>query len=182
MVSISAQGAREMCKTIDWASWSINCFGQREQQRFWQMGAMMDSEVFKRISNLDPHKGSKPDNVPQRFFKECKSVLSESSSIVFNHCLTCGTDLKRWNVSSITPRYKSGPKQCVRNYRPLSILNVPYKILDSLVADCLKASFNNVFIDEQHAFPPYRSTVSNLTVFREFVTETMDKNHQVDAI
>ncbi|XP_033225682.1 uncharacterized protein LOC117178362 [Belonocnema kinseyi] len=123
-----------------------------------------------------------PDNVPPRFFKESNSVLSEPLSILFNHSLKCGTVSKPWKVSSITPIYKSGTKQFVRNYRRISMLNVTSKMLDSFIADCLKDSFNNGFIDKQHGFRPSRSTVANLKVFREFVTETVDKAHQVDAI
>lgn len=94
----------------------------------------------------------------------------------------CEIVLKYWNVSSITPINESGPNKFIMNYKCISILTFSFKIPDTFIADYLKDSFSNIFIDKQHCSRPSRSTATNLTVFRGFVTEMMDKDHQVDAI
>ena len=64
--------------------------------------------------------------------------IVKSLSITYQNCLNLGTFPDIWKKSNIVPVHKKGDKQIVNNYRPVSLLPVPGKILERLV-------FNSIF-------------------------------------
>lgn len=67
-----------------------------------------------------------------------------------------------WKHSFITPIFKSGSKNDVKNYRPISILITIPKVFENMVLDLLKPEFEQIIIKQQHGFTPGRSTLTNL--------------------
>ena len=67
-------------------------------------------------------------------------------------------------MDEITPLHKKSPKQCLANYRPVTLMAVPCKILESLVRDQLMdhLSQTNQLNSAQHGFRPKRSCCTQL--------------------
>ncbi|XP_044745218.1 uncharacterized protein LOC123307080 [Coccinella septempunctata] len=63
-----------------------------------------------------------PDGIPSSFLKNCCDLIFEPLFILFNKSLKDGCFPYKWKVSSITPIFKSGNKNLVENYRPISKL------------------------------------------------------------
>ena len=76
--------------------------------------------VEKLLSNLNPNKSSGPDNLCPRVLKELSKQIAPVLTHIFQESLRSGTVPTDWKLAHVTPIHKSGPRQDVRNYRPIS--------------------------------------------------------------
>ena len=54
--------------------------------------------------------------------KLCMGIQSvEPLSIIFNVCLKKGKIPSDWRKAHVVPVYKKGDKQCLKNFRPISL-------------------------------------------------------------
>ena len=67
-----------------------------------------------------------------------------------------------WKTAHITPVYKSGTKNDVTNYRPISLLSTLSKVLERLVHNAIYPILHNIIKPEQHGFVLGRSTLIEL--------------------
>ena len=50
--------------------------------------------------------------------------------LIFNQCINTGSFPLEWKKANIVPIHKKGDKQCVKNYRPISLPPIFGKILE----------------------------------------------------
>ena len=84
-------------------------------------------EDIKSISKLDSNKVYGDDMVSIRMLKLCdKSIYKRPSicNIIFKSCLTHGNFPSEWKKANVVPIYKKSDNQCVKNYRPVSLLPI----------------------------------------------------------
>ena len=141
-----------------------------------------EDQVSEIIKNLNINKCAGPDGIPPLFVKKCRESLIKPLSIIFSLSLSTGIFPKKWKTSEVTPIFKSGDKDDVQNYRPISKLCVFGKMLEKIVYNLIMPCVKNTILEEQHGFFPGRSLESNLLCFSNFVSENIDSNHQVDAV
>ena len=66
------------------------------------------------------------DGIANIFLKNCTDTLSFPLLLIFGKSLSTGEFLNRWKLSQVVPIFKSGCKQDITNYRPISkILLIP---------------------------------------------------------
>lgn len=141
-----------------------------------------EESVCTALKSLDSSKGAGPDGIPPSFFVRTADHLSSAVHIIFNKSLKEGVFPTVWKRASITPVYKSGDKNNVENYRPISILSTLAKVFERLVHSALYPHIRNLILPEQHGFVKRRSTTTNLMTFVNYLFENMDRRIQVDAI
>lgn len=115
-------------------------------------------------------------------FKSCASVLAAPLTLIFQRSLDTEVFPERWKKAYITPIYKSGDNDNVKNYRPVSITSIVPKLLENLVSRQLYRVLSNVVNDNQHGFMKKRSTATNLISFTEYISHVLDDGGQVDVI
>ena len=89
-------------------------------------------DISKIISNLDPNKAHGHDMVSIRMIKLCGNSLCKPLAIIFNDCLKEGKFPSNWKKAHVVPVHKNGDKQCLKNYRPISLLPICSKIFERL--------------------------------------------------
>ena len=89
-----------------------------------------------------------------------------------------------WRTSVVSVLYKKGKKDCLDNYRPISLTCICCKLMESLVTDLVMDYFrmNDLFTDKQYGFIKGRSTVMQLLKLTDDWTKSLDDNDQVDII
>ena len=89
-----------------------------------------------------------------------------------------------WKEGNITAILKSGTKTKAENYRPISLMSVPGKLLEKLVRDEIVSPMetNNLFSTPQHGFIKGRSCSTQLLELMEELTETLDSSEDIDII
>lgn len=66
------------------------------------------------------------------------------------------------------------------DYRPIYLLPSCSKILERCIHDWL--SFHHLTVKEQYGFVKYKSTSSNLLIFKDFVAKSLNSQEEVYAI
>lgn len=70
----------------------------------------------------------------------------------------------------------------INYYRSISIISVFSKILGALLSTFLTWQVQSKISKNQHGFIKNRSTISNLTVFVDNISKSLDNNSQVNRI
>lgn len=88
-----------------------------------------------------------------------------------------GTDIPNsWNEAAITLIHKQGLEETdVRNYRPISLLNIDYKVYASILANRLKDFLSDYIQEDQVGFLPNRHLKDNIRILMNLI-EFYDKN------
>ena len=119
------------------------------------------------VSNLllQMKKEGQIDDIPRKFLKACAHYISQILADFFNACIEQGTFPKIFKLSKITPVFKKGAKNLIKNYRPISILTNITKLFESIIFNRLQAFFKNenLLSENQYGFRKDRST--ELAVF-----------------
>ena len=82
----------------------------------------------------------------------------------------------------ITPVHKSGDKESLYNYRPVTCLNAASKLLEKIVCNQLTEYFegNNLLPHNQHGFRAKRSTMSAWSDIQENWTQNSEDKFMTD--
>ena len=81
-----------------------------------------------------------------------------------------------WTEGIICPIYKKGDRMICSNYRPITLLNVVYKILSMLIHNKLTKIVESKLEDDQMGFQPNRSTIDNIFIMRQIIEKCHDFN------
>lgn len=141
-----------------------------------------EEKVLKLLKTLDISVSAGPDDIPPLFITRCASSLVQPVVMLFRRSLSEGVVPKLWKAAFVTPIHKKGDKSKVEHYRPISKLCILAKIFEKIVYDQVYSSLQSSFSPCQHGFLKGRSTVSNLLLFNQYLTENMDGGGQVDCI
>ena len=80
------------------------------------------SDVLSKLNNIDVSKATGPDNLSGFVLKSCANALCGSLAYLFNRASLEGRFPSQWKAANIVAIHKSGNKQSVANYRPISLL------------------------------------------------------------
>ena len=97
------------------------------------------------------------DGISSELLKLISDDISRCIKLIINQSLMSGIFPDKLKIAKVTPIYK---KEQVTNYRPISVLLVVSKIIESVIADQLNAYFieNHLFSSQQHGFRKKSST------------------------
>lgn len=140
------------------------------------------TDVENCLKSLDANKGAGTDGVAPVFIKRCAKSLTKPLHHIFNKSLQEGIFPDAWKEALIVPIHKSGDKNEITNYRPISILIIFGKLLEKLVAERITWHLKPYITDSQHGFMYARSTVSNLVCYTSDLIKSLDNRIPVDSI
>ena len=90
-------------------------------------------DISKIINNLDLDKAHGHDMLSIGMIKLCGNSICKPLSIIFNDCLKVGKFPSDWKKAHVVPIHKKGDKQCLENYRPISLLPICSEIFERLI-------------------------------------------------
>ena len=92
----------------------------------------IEKETVKRIiDNLKEQSACGPDGIPPRVIKELKEELAGPLTRLFQKSMETGRIPDDWREANVTPIYKmKGKKSDPGNYRPVSLTNVVWKMME----------------------------------------------------
>ena len=119
-----------------------------------------EEEVYKHLSSLKVKTATGPDGISSHMLRNTAISTYSSLCNLFNCSLSTGCFPSEWKTSNITPVFKSGDKGLVSNYRPISLLSIPSKILERIVHQRLLHHLlsNSIISPRQFGFRPGSST------------------------
>ena len=94
-------------------------------------------DIVSSMAKLKADKASGPDSVAPKLLKFAGDSIIPSLLSVFNTSATCNTVPATWKAANISAPYKSDDETDTHNYRPISLLSVPGKLMESVVASTI---------------------------------------------
>lgn len=107
------------------------------------------NEIVYIIKKLKNSNSIGPDGLSVKFFKNCSDNIFECINSIINKSLVDGIVPRNLKISKTVPIFKSGDTQDFNNYRPISLLPITEKILETVVMNQL----NDFLINENKLSP-----------------------------
>ena len=85
-----------------------------------------NDEIISLIRNINPNKATGSDGISGQMLLLCDDSVSLPLKIII------------WKLANVTPIFKKGDKQLIKNYRPISLLPICGKIFEKII-------FNNLY-------------------------------------
>uniref|UniRef100_A0A670IW01 Reverse transcriptase domain-containing protein n=1 Tax=Podarcis muralis TaxID=64176 RepID=A0A670IW01_PODMU len=119
-------------------------------------------EIESAIQNMQLGKSPGPDGLNSKYYKTLKYYLIQPLMEVCNQIMEGKGAPESWKEAFITliPKLESEKTQ-LKNYRPISLLNVDYKIFADILASRFKKVLNEVIHKDQAGFLPGRHLSDN---------------------
>ena len=123
-----------------------------------------DTVVLAAIKKLKSNLSAGPDGLPPLLFKCISHAIALPLTLMFQLMLSVAFVPPDWKKAVIRPVHKKGPTSIIGNYRPISLVCVPCKLLERVVVNVIYKHLtdNNILRPEQHGFVHGLSTCTNL--------------------
>ena len=136
-----------------------------------------DEEIIDCVKNLDVSKSSAIEYLPTKIFRE--AVLHQPSRFIkiIKLCVTSGKIPDKWKIATVTPLPKGGDLTDVSNYRPISVLPVPGKILERLMHTHISThlDLNKILSEKQGGYQKRKSTLDTISCFVDDIQSNRNK-------
>mgnify|MGYP003953543213 CR=1 FL=1 len=127
---------------------------------------LVKEEEVRKLILSSPSKSCPLDPWPTCLVKDCIDILIFPITRLLNLSLSKGIFPEKFKKAIVIPLIKKSslPKNCLKNYRPVSNLNYISKLLEKIVANQIKShlSTNNLHNPKQSAYREGHSTESAL--------------------
>lgn len=160
-----------VCETIvqDWNFESLHPFDENENcnTRF-SFTPTSENLISKYIDNLNANSSTGLDGISAKFLKRYKNIYLSKYTELVNSCIETSTFPDVFKQAKVIPLFKAGNKTHLKNYRPVSILNVSSKPMERVLYDQILeyCTYNHILHKNQFGFVPKSNTmtaVANLT-------------------
>ena len=114
--------------------------------------------------DINPIKSSGMELLSSKLCKDAFMVLTEQLVHLFNCSLNSESFPDKWKIAKILPLFKGGDRENVNNYRPVSLLPLPGKLLEKIVHKRISTFWeeNNILSTNQGGFRKGHSTAATV--------------------
>ena len=140
-----------------------------------------DHAIHKLIQSIKPSKSACPDGLPPYFLKHCLPRLIPIINKIYTVSLTSSLYPKAWKSTLIRPKYKSGSKTEVSNYRPINITPVLSRIMERIVKTSMISFLidNSLISSAQHGFMNKKSCATSHVELFDHISTLQDTGHAI---
>ena len=122
------------------------------------------------------------DGLPAEFYQCFWSTLGKDLVDVLNYSLHNGLLWESMGLAQITLLFKKGDRSDLRNWRPISLLNVDYKKGAKTLANRLKNVLASILNEDQTCGVPGRSIFDNLRLIRDSISYVEQKGSSLAIV
>ena len=141
---------------------------------------MKKSDVKECIDSLPNKKCEGFDRIPVCILKDCKTILLEPLSDLFDKIYKTGLIPDQWKISKIVPIFKKVNKNEIENYRPIANLCSASKIFEKLILKQIHYLESTNKLDltgkQQHGFKKNKSTATAGALLQSIISRAADEN------
>lgn len=142
------------------------------------------NEIITLIKSLKVDCSTGLDMISAKILKSFILILATPIKHICSLAFDTGVFPDRFKTSRILPIYKAGDRDCVNNYRPISILPTLSKILERLLNNRLTSFLkkNEILAKNQFGFRSKKSTADAVHELTDFVVNNLDKKKKTVGI
>ena len=135
------------------------------------------SEMHNAISEMKSGKAPGPDGIRIEFCKKLWHVIGDQFTVVMNEFMNGHYEHKNFKQGYITLIFKNSNSTDIKNYRPISLLNVEYKIICKVYANRKKCVFLDLLGAMQYAVKG-KNVTNGLVLLRDVIDFSQKNNHK----
>ena len=128
-------------------------------------------EIAKALKKMPNNKSPGQDGIPVELYKIYWYLFGDDLLDVFKAGLEDNCLSYTQYLAVIILLYKKGDRADIRNWRPISLLNLDYKILSKVFAERLKLILHEIISDEQKGCVPGRFIGDNIRYIEDLLHE-----------
>lgn len=140
-------------------------------------------EVERKLSSINVHKSSGPDDLPNWIWRDFSPWLAEPICAIFNASIRNGVVPVQWKSANVVPVPKvKPPKSIESDLRPISLTATLSKILESFIGNWILCELNGKLDTRQYGILKGRSTTHELVDLLHHWHDALDNNASVRAV
>ncbi len=144
-------------------------------------GEITLSELSIALKSMANNKTPGPDGFTVEFYKTFWDEISIFLLRSLNEGFRKGSLTKEQKLGHVTLLPKGEkPRQFLKNWRPISLLNVSYKLASACISNRIKSVLPNVISEDQTGFVPNRFIGENIRLLYDILNYT--ENHQIPGM
>ena len=132
-------------------------------------GPLSQGECFAALQGMARGRTPGCDGLPMEFYLRFWSVLGADLVLVLNSAFTSGLMSRSQRRGIITLSFKKGDRLDPRNWRPITLLNVDYKIASRSISARLLKVLDSLVARDQSCCVPGRFIGENVAFIRDVV-------------
>ena len=140
-------------------------------------GSVTLNECEKAIKIMENNMSPGSDGLTVEFYKTFWPDVADILVDSFNEAFTMGNQSYSQNLSILSLIYKKGDRTNPKNYRPISLTNVDYRILAFTLALRLQKVIGNIISPEQTRYVKDRFIGTNIRAILDIVEEIEKSNN-----
>ena len=133
-------------------------------------------EVKKLVHEINITKSSAIDGISSKILKTAFTHTPDRLVDIFNCSFNTQVIPDVWKISKVTPIPKAGDPRLVNNYRPISLIPLPCKLIEKIVHNRLYGFFTreHVITENQGGFRAGHSTIDTLACFTDDILRNLN--------
>ena len=142
-----------------------------------------EQEIFLIVMKLK-ETGAGCDQINAKLLKLILPSILPQLKHLINLCVNKCTFPSSLKMAVITPVYKGGSKTMFSSYRPISVLPVISKVLETIMYNQLMMFItkNNILYDNQFGFRAMHSTYMPISILHDFITDNLTQRRKSAGI
>ena len=130
-----------------------------------EVAPITHAEIMEALKKQKNGKAPGPDGLPAEYYKEPEEVLFQPFKKLLEYVEEEGKLPATWTEATISLIHKENTEgKEIQNYRPISLLNVDYKIYATILATRMKRILIHLIHQDQSGFLPKRHMKNNIRI------------------
>ena len=141
------------------------------------------AEVLKLLKDIDIGKSSAVQDLSSKILKPAFIALVDQLTFIFNLAIEINIFPTEWKLATVVPLPKDGDLSQCTNYRPISLLPMPGKILEQIIHNRINSfcDDNNILSKNQGGFRKDHSTISTVASFLNTLYNALNSKEHLIA-
>ena len=144
-------------------------------------GQMMLDEMTSALKKMNSNKAPGPDSLSVEFYVKFWDRLGPYLCRVLNACYRAGEMCESMKTSNTCVIFKKGDRKNLKNWQPISLLSVDYKICSKVLSLRLSKVLEFIVDRDQTCSVPGRKIASNLHIPRD-VQDHIDRTNETGIL
>ncbi|XP_019171913.1 PREDICTED: uncharacterized protein LOC109167347 [Ipomoea nil] len=137
--------------------------------------AVLKEEVHLALKDMKPFKAPGPDGLQAGFYQHMWDVVGDDVFLLVKEAFATGTLPEGLNETLIALIPKVKDLESIKQFRPISLCNVIYKIVTKTITNRLKRILPKIVGPFQSSFVPGRQISDNVLIFQEVMHTIREK-------
>ena len=140
-------------------------------------------EIVSLVRHLNPYKAYGSDGISAQILLLCDDSIGMPLKIIFENILLTSSFPDMWKLDNVSPIFKKGDKQSIKNYRPISLLPICGKMFEKIIFNNLYRYLNtNNLITRNHSgFRPDDSATNQLLFLVDEIHQPFDDRNSLEV-